>query len=83
MKRVFHTNFSCTERTYLHYKCNRDTCLTIICYRLVETADRVFTDAESHCQAGDEEMAYMQYMKYFNIISVVKQSPHYSTNKVK
>ena len=42
----------------------------------------MFREAENLDSQGDEERAFIMYMRYFNIIKQVKTSPDYKKNKV-
>ncbi|XP_064595874.1 ubiquitin carboxyl-terminal hydrolase 8-like [Liolophura sinensis] len=47
----------------------------------IKTAEKLITDANRCCSLGDEEKAYVLYMRYFNIISLIKKSPDYKKQK--
>ncbi|XP_001359977.2 ubiquitin carboxyl-terminal hydrolase 8 isoform X1 [Drosophila pseudoobscura] len=49
---------------------------------LLSTARKLFMKAEQYRLEGDEEMAYINYMKYFNIIKAIRSKPDYTTHKV-
>ena len=42
----------------------------------------MFLKAEEHDLDSDEEQAYVLYMRYFNIISLMKKTKQYQENKV-
>ena len=48
----------------------------------MKSADKVYLKAQDHDLEGDEEHAYALYMRYFNIICLVKKTKKYSENKV-
>ena len=54
----------------------------IICFRFIKSASKVFKSAEESNIQGDEETAYVYYMKYFNLISAIKKIPEYKKNEV-
>lgn len=47
----------------------------------IKSADKVYLKAQDNDLDGDEEYAYVYYMRYFNIISLIKKSVKYSGNK--
>lgn len=51
-------------------------------FSLVKSAEKVFKEAEKFDAKGDEESAFIMYMKYFNIVKVVRSSADYKKNKV-
>ena len=50
--------------------------------RYIKSSDKVYLNAKSHDLEGDEEYAYVYYMRFFNIISLIKKTKKYSDNKV-
>jgi len=54
----------------------------IAVFRYVKSAQSLFTYAEEAYCSKDEERAYVLYMRYFNIIQLVKKSAEYKKNKV-
>ena len=50
--------------------------------RLVRSADSLFQDAVRLDGLGDEEKAFIMYMRYFAVIRVAKSSGDYRKNKV-
>ncbi|KAL8615253.1 hypothetical protein ACOMHN_050294 [Nucella lapillus] len=48
---------------------------------LVKSADTMFREAEKHDLQGDEEKAFIMYMRYFNIVKQVKTNSDYKKNK--
>ncbi|XP_015774970.1 PREDICTED: ubiquitin carboxyl-terminal hydrolase 8-like isoform X1 [Acropora digitifera] len=44
---------------------------------LVKSADKVYLQAQNHYLEGDEESAYVFYMRYFNLITLIKKSSKY------
>lgn len=51
-------------------------------YRFLSSSKKVFIAAEKENLSGDEEKAYVYYMKYFNVISEVKKTSQFKNNKV-
>ena len=51
-------------------------------YRYIKSSDKVYLNAQSHDLDGDEEHAYVFYMRFFNIISLIKKTKQYSYNKL-
>lgn len=47
----------------------------------VKSADKVFLKAESHYLDGEEEDAYVFFMRYFNIICLIKKTNKYTQQK--
>lgn len=47
----------------------------------METAKKLFEEAEKHYRLGDEEMAYVFYTKYFNFLNTIYKKRDYSENK--
>ena len=50
---------------------------------MVKTADKMLKEAEQGDMLGDEERAYVLYMKYFNVVTFLKKSADYKKQKVK
>ena len=48
---------------------------------LVKTADKMLKEAEQGDLLGDEERAYVLYMKYFNVVTFLKKSADYKKQK--
>ena len=48
---------------------------------LVKTADKMLKEAEQGDMLGDEERAYVLYMKYFNVVTFLKKSADYKKQK--
>ncbi|XP_052096420.1 ubiquitin carboxyl-terminal hydrolase 8-like [Mytilus californianus] len=48
---------------------------------LVKTADKMLKEAETGDMLGDEERAYVLYMKYFNVVTFLKKTPEYKKQK--
>ncbi|XP_064645435.1 ubiquitin carboxyl-terminal hydrolase 8-like isoform X2 [Lineus longissimus] len=46
----------------------------------IKSADKVYSTAVDAQKKGDEEKAYVMFMKYFNIITLVKKSPDFRKN---
>ena len=57
-------------------------CVYVCVHSLVKSADTMFREAENLDSQGDEERAFIMYMRYFNIVQQVKASPDYKKNKV-
>ena len=51
-------------------------------FSLVKSSEKVFAKAEEQNLLGDEEQAYILYMKYFNIITAVKKTAEFKKNEV-
>ncbi|XP_067620008.1 ubiquitin carboxyl-terminal hydrolase 8-like [Eurosta solidaginis] len=47
----------------------------------VESARKLIREADKHYREGDEEMAYILYMKYFNLLHCIHKKPDYSEYK--
>jgi len=56
--------------------------LFVVDFSYVNTAQRLFTNAETAYRDKDEEKAYVLYMRYFNVIQYVKKSAEYRKSKV-
>lgn len=50
-------------------------------YSLLETALKLTAEADKHYRKGDEELAYVFYMKYFNTLNSIQKKPDYQENK--
>ena len=50
--------------------------------RFIGTAEQVFCKAEENMAKGDEELAYVMYMRFFNIITAIKKARDFRTNEV-
>ena len=50
--------------------------------RYIKSADKVYLKAQGYDLEDDEESAYVFYMRYFNIISLIKKSRKYTEKKV-
>ena len=61
---------------YIHYNYFSYLC------RFIKSSDKVYLNAQSHDLEGDEEYAYVYYMRFFNIISLIKKTKKYSEKKV-
>lgn len=48
----------------------------------IKSADKVYLKAKDHDFEGDEENAYVFYMRFFNIITLIKRSNKYTEKKV-
>lgn len=48
----------------------------------IKSADKVYLEAKDHYLEGDEETAYVFYMRYFNLITLIKKSSKYKEKKV-
>jgi len=46
-------------------------------HRLVKSAEKTFKEAERSDDLGDEERAYILFMKYFNVLTIVKTKADY------
>lgn len=51
-------------------------------WSLVKSADKVYLQAQNHYLEGDEESAYVFYMRYFNLITLIKKSSKYKETQV-
>lgn len=57
-------------------------CVSFICLiRLLETARKLFAEAEKQYREGDEEMAYVFYTKYFNLLNSIYKKRDYPQSK--
>ncbi|XP_065355307.1 ubiquitin carboxyl-terminal hydrolase 8 isoform X1 [Calliphora vicina] len=48
---------------------------------LLETAKKLNAEAEKYYRKGDEELAYVFYTKYFNLLNSIYKKPDYQENK--
>ncbi|XP_076439323.1 ubiquitin carboxyl-terminal hydrolase 8-like [Babylonia areolata] len=48
---------------------------------LIKSADVMFREAEKHDLQGDEEKAFIMYMRYFNVVKQIKATAEYKKNK--
>ncbi|XP_034486104.1 ubiquitin carboxyl-terminal hydrolase 8 isoform X2 [Drosophila innubila] len=48
---------------------------------LLNTARKLFHNAEDYRRNGDQELAYISYMKYFNMLSTIRKKSDYAQNK--
>lgn len=70
MKEIFPNKFFFSKS---HYN-------LILCHtRLCNSLDTVLNEAERNHRSGDEEQEYIFYMKYFNLVDVIKK--HRDFNK--
>lgn len=51
-------------------------------WSLIKSADKVYLQARDHYLEGDEEIAYVFYMRYFNLITLIKKSSKYKEKQV-
>lgn len=49
---------------------------------LLNTARKLYLTAEDYCREGDQELAYINYMKYFNMLSVIRDKSDYNQHKL-
>jgi len=56
--------------------------LMISLWSLIKSADKVYLQARDHYLEGDEEIAYVFYMRYFNLITLIKKSSKYKEKQV-
>lgn len=49
--------------------------------RLLSTAQKVYRKAEECYLDGDEELSYIYFMRYFNLIDFIRKMPDYASNK--
>lgn len=47
----------------------------------METAKKLYSEAEKHYRQGDEEKAYVFYTKYFNLLNSIHKKPDYGESK--
>ena len=59
---------------YLHFYC--------LTFRLLKTLDKLVTEGNGAYLNGDEELAYVKYMKYNALIALIKENFNYKRNKV-
>lgn len=48
---------------------------------LLSTAQKVYRKAEECYLDGDEELSYIYFMRYFNLIDFIRKMPDYASNK--
>ncbi|XP_067642670.1 ubiquitin carboxyl-terminal hydrolase 8-like [Eurosta solidaginis] len=48
---------------------------------LVRSARKLRREADKHYREGDEELAYILYIKYFNLLHCINKKPDYSEHK--
>ncbi|XP_059143552.1 ubiquitin carboxyl-terminal hydrolase 8-like [Physella acuta] len=48
---------------------------------IIKSNNKVFQDAEAYDLQGDEERAFVFYIKYFNLLRLVKSKPEYKKQK--
>lgn len=53
----------------------------ILFNRLLNSAKKVLEEAEKMHRSGDEENAYIFYMKYFNLITIIQKSKDFPVHK--
>lgn len=51
-------------------------------FRLINSAQKIHKEAELNESLGDEEKAYILYMKYFNVVTLARKLPDYKKQKV-
>lgn len=51
--------------------------------RLCKTTQTVYKNAVKKYNEGDEEMGYIYFMKYLNLVQIIKKHPDYSKDKKK
>lgn len=59
--------------------------LKIICLiiaRILSSTKKVLEEAERMYSLGDEENAYIFYMKYFNLITIIQKSKEFPLHKL-
>ena len=64
---------------YLYFKF---CCCFSYIFRFINSAGKVFKSAEERNVLGDEEMAYVFFMKYFNLISAIKKCAEFKKHEV-
>ena len=55
----------------------------VFLYRYCKSANEVFRKAESHYENGEEENAYILYMRYFFIYQKIRNSFEFNKDKVR
>lgn len=70
---------SMLKQTHTHYTYMLTKCLFL--FRLLKAAQTVHEEAEKMYESGDEENAYIFYMKYFNLIMIIQKSKDFSKYK--
>lgn len=53
------------------------------CCRLSKTADRLYTEALSNEDSNDEERAYVFYLRYISVITIIRKTNQYKKDKVR
>ncbi|KAM8705468.1 hypothetical protein ACLKA7_009856 [Drosophila subpalustris] len=48
---------------------------------LLNTAKKLLSTADDYRLRGDQELAYISYMKYFNMLSIIRKKSDYAQNK--
>lgn len=51
-------------------------------FRLINSAQKIHKEAELNESLGDDEKAYILYMKYFNVVTLARKLPDYKKQKV-
>lgn len=51
-------------------------------FRLINSAQKIHKEAELNESLGDDERAYILYMKYFNVVTLARKLPDYKKQKV-
>lgn len=54
---------------------------SIFFYRIARSANTVLTEAKKKHKEGDDELAYVFYMKYFGLLNFIKSSTDYAKEK--
>lgn len=49
--------------------------------RLMRSTAKVLKEAEKFIKLGDDENAYIMYMKYFNLLEIIRKKKDYSKYK--
>lgn len=60
-----------------------DMTYVVVLIRICNSTAKVLQRAEEVYKLGDEETAYVMYMKYFNLIEIVKQAKDFHKIKDK
>lgn len=56
-------------------------CFNCFPYRLCKSADKLLGEAVKYRHSGDEEMSYINYMKYLTIVTMVQGLEEYKKEK--
>lgn len=55
--------------------------LYVLFHSLIQSSDTLYSEAEKHVREGDEELAYIHFMKYFSLISHISKTEDFSRDR--